>query len=240
MNELISTKHNDNGEIIVSGRELHEFLESNERYSKWFSRMLTYGFTENLDFTRGQKSTLVNNGALRELDEHFLTIDMAKEIAMLQRSDKGKQARQYFLQLEKMWNSPEMVMKRALEYADRKMLELKSQIEQDKPKVLFADAVSASSTSILIGDLAKLLKQNGYDTGQKRLFAELREKGYLIKRKGSDFNSPTQRAMEMQLFEVKETAITHSDGHVSISKTTKVTGKGQVYFINKLIKQQSA
>nr|DAI79788.1 MAG TPA: KilAC domain protein [Caudoviricetes sp.] len=102
-----------------------------------------------------------------------------------------------------------------------------------KPKVLFADAVSASDSTILIGDLAKILKQNGHPIGQKRLFIWMRENGYLIKRQGADYNSPTQRAMELGLFKIKETAITHADGHVSVSKTTKVTGKGQEYFINK-------
>lgn len=103
---------------------------------------------------------------------------------------------------------------------------LQEKVERDKPKTLFADAVSASSTSILIGELAKILKGNGYDTGEKRLFAKLREEGYLIKRKGSDYNMPTQKSMELGLFEVKETAITHADGHVTVNKTTKVTGKG--------------
>jgi anti-repressor protein len=110
---------------------------------------------------------------------------------------------------------------------------LQQQIHQDRPKIIFADAVSASNTSILIGDLAKLLKQNGIDTGQKRLFKWLRDNNYLIKRRGSDYNSPTQYSMNLGLFEIKETAITHSDGHVSISKTPKVTGKDQQYFINK-------
>ncbi len=222
MNELITTSQNDNGEIIISGRELHEFLEVKTAYKDWFPRMVSYGFEEGLDFS----SFLSESTGGRPSQDHHIKIDMAKEIAMIQRTEKGKQARQYFLQLEKMWNSPEMVMKRALEYADRQVKKLEQQILIDKPKVIFADAVSASKTSILIGDLAKLLKQNGYETGQKRLFEELREKGYLIKRKGSDYNSPTQRSMEMGLFEVKETAINHSDGHISISKTTKVTGKG--------------
>ena len=103
-----------------------------------------------------------------------------------------------------------------------------------KPKALFADAVSASSTSILVGELAKILKQNGVETGQKRFFEWLRDNGYLIKRKGTDYNMPTQKSMEQGLFEIKETTINHSDGHISISKTPKVTGKGQIYFINKL------
>lgn len=109
-------------------------------------------------------------------------------------------------------------------------------IQEQKPKVLFANAVSASKTSILIGDLAKLLKQNGIETGQKRLFSWLRDNGYLIKRKGADYNMPTQKSMELELFEIKETTITHSDGHITVNKTTKVTGKGQMYFINKFLK----
>lgn len=111
---------------------------------------------------------------------------------------------------------------------------------RDLPKVIFADAVSVSHTSILIGDLAKIIKQNGIDIGANRLFIWLRENGYLIKREGSDFNSPTQRSMEMGLFTIKETVITHSDGHTSISKTTKVTGKGQQYFISKFLAEREA
>lgn len=109
----------------------------------------------------------------------------------------------------------------------------KSLLEAQRPKVIFADAVSTSDTDILIGDLAKLLNQNGHSIGQNRLFERLRNEGFLISRKGSSYNSPTQRAMEMGLFRIKETAITHSDGRVSLNKTPKVTGKGQLYFINR-------
>ena len=116
-----------------------------------------------------------------------------------------------------------------------KRAELEAQAEADKPKVIFADAVAASHTTILVGDLAKLLKQNGVEIGAQRLFAHLRNDGFLIARKGGDWNSPTQYAMELGLFTVKETAITHSDGHVSISKTTKVTGKGQRYFVERFL-----
>ena len=101
--------------------------------------------------------------------------------------------------------------------------------------MLFAEAVSTARTAILIGELAKILKQNGVDTGEKRLFQWLRDNGYLIRRKGTDYNAPTQRSMDMGLFEVKETAVTHADGHVTVSKTTKVTGKGQQYFISKFL-----
>lgn len=143
--------------------------------------------------------------------------------------------------LEKALTSPDFLIQLATrlkeEQEARALAEAK--IEADKPKVIFADAVSASSTSILIGDLAKLLKQNGIEMGQKRLFEWMRIKGYLIKRQGADYNSPTQKSMELGLFEVKETSITHGDGHISISKTTKVTGKGQQYFINKFLQGDS-
>lgn len=112
---------------------------------------------------------------------------------------------------------------------------LQEQAKLDAPKVLFADAVATSHTSILIGDLAKLIRQNGVEIGQKRLFAWMRENGFLIRQLGASYNMPTQRAMDLGLFQVKETAITHSDGHVTISRTTKVTGKGQTYFVDKLL-----
>lgn len=131
--------------------------------------------------------------------------------------------------------SDDELMAKALLMAHSKIEEKDKQIEQMAPKAIFADAVAASSTSILVGELAKLLKQNGIDTGQNRLFQRLRNEKYLISRKGSDYNMPTQRSMEMGLFEIKETAVTHSDGHTSVNKTVKVTGKGQQYFINKFV-----
>lgn len=113
--------------------------------------------------------------------------------------------------------------------------QLEAQIEADRPKVIFSDAVSASHTSILVGEFAKIMRQNGADMGQNRMFAWLRENGYLISRKGSDRNMPTQKSMELGLFEIKETTINHSDGHISISKTPKITGKGQLYFTEKIL-----
>ena len=119
--------------------------------------------------------------------------------------------------------------------AQKTIEEQTTQIERMKPKEIFADAVATSHTAILIGDLAKLLKQNGVETGQKRLFVWMRENGYLIKRKGADWNMPTQKSMEMGLFEVKESMVNNPDGSVGINRTTKVTGKGQQYFINKFL-----
>lgn len=139
--------------------------------------------------------------------------------------------------VDRMIESPEFGIKllTALKEEQAKRRELEQQAAEDAPKVLFADSVSASNTSILVFDLAKLLRQNGVDIGGNRLFAWMRENGYLVRRKGADYNMPTQKSMEMGLFEVKETVITHSDGHVTTNKTPKVTGKGQVYFINKFL-----
>ena len=139
--------------------------------------------------------------------------------------------------LEQALTSPDFLIKLATELKTEKEKRqaLEVQAEENKPKVLFADAVSVSNTSILVGDLAKIIKQNGIDIGANRLFAWLRDNGYLIKRKGTDYNMPTQYSMKLGLFEVKETVITHSDGHTSISKTPKVTGKGQQYFVSKFL-----
>lgn len=143
--------------------------------------------------------------------------------------------------LEQALTSPDFLIQLATQLKEEKeqRKRLEAKVEQDKPKVLFADSVSASKSSILVGELAKILKQNGVDTGQFRLFAWLRENGYLIKREGSDYNMPTQRSVEMGLFEVKQTIITHSDGHITTNKTPKVTGKGQVYFVSKLVSKRN-
>ena len=139
--------------------------------------------------------------------------------------------------LEQALTSPDFLIKLAteLKVEKEKRQALEVQAEENKPKVLFAEAVSVSNTSILVGDLAKIIKQNGVDIGAHRLFAWLRDNGYVVKRKGNDDNMPTQYSMKLGLFEVKETVITHSDGHTSISKTPKVTGKGQQYFVNKFL-----
>lgn len=132
------------------------------------------------------------------------------------------------------------IMAKAILLAQKTIEGQKAQIAEMTPKALFADAVSASSTSILVGDLAKLIRQNGLDIGQNRLFDWMRNNGYLIRAKGMSWNMPTQRSMDLGLFEVKETSITHSDGHISVNKTVKVTGKGQIYFVNKLIPKKGA
>lgn len=237
MNELINVTLNDNHEPIVSGRQLHEALDVKTKYADWFNRMIDYGFAENQDFLLLKNEQQTGRGGHNKVD-HIIKLDMAKEIAMIQRTERGKQVRQYFIQVEKDFNSPEKIMARALLMADQKVHKLEAQIEADRPKVLFAEAVSASHTSILVGELAKLLKQNGVDMGANRLFNWLRAHGYLIKRNGRDWNMPTQKSVEMGLIRVKETSITHADGHITVSKTPLVTGKGQQYFINKFLDQE--
>lgn len=140
--------------------------------------------------------------------------------------------------IEEALLNPDTIIKLAtnLKAEREKRMELERQAEKDKPLVTFANSVSVAKTSILVGELAKLLKQNGVDMGQNRLFTWMRENGYLISRKGADYNMPTQRSMEMKLFEIKETTISHGDGHTSLNKTPKVTGKGQIYFINLFLK----
>lgn len=231
MNNLINVNY-DNDRITLSARELHEFLEVGSNYTTWFNRMCEYGFKENVDFQiRFPKMESEGRGGQNKID-HEITLDMAKEIAMIQRNEKGKQARQYFIEVEKQWNSPEYIMNRALEYSRKQVEQLKIENQEMKPKALFADAVSTSEQSILVGQLAKLIKQNGYDIGQNRLFQWMRDNDYLIKG-GQRKNQPTQKAMDLGLFEVKERAIDNPDGSVRITLTTKVTGKGQIYFVNK-------
>ncbi|PCM42026.1 oxidoreductase [Mammaliicoccus sciuri] len=240
ISEMFNIHEKENGEIAISGRELHAALEVGTRYDKWFERMTEYGFESGIDYvSQIEKVHGRKRARTYEQVNHVLTLDTAKEIAMIQRSEPGKRARQYFIQIEKAWNSPEMIMQRALKIANSTIYQLETQIEKDKPKVLFADAVATTKTSILVGELAKIIKQNGVEIGQRRLFEWLRQNGFLIKRKGIDYNMPTQYSMERALFEIKETSITHSDGHVSISKTPKVTGKGQQYFINKFLGEQA-
>lgn len=238
MNELLKINY-DGEQPTVSARDLHAGLEVTERFSAWFNRQLQYGFQENADYV-GCKE--FNTLAKQELQDYQISIDMAKQICMIQRSEKGRLYRQYFINLEKAWNTPEQIFARALKMADQQIEKLKANnaslvedVQRMRPKEVFADAVSVSNTCILIGELAKILKQNGVDIGQNRLFTWMRENRFLISRKGTDYNMPTQRSMEAGLFEIKERTINNPDGSVRITKTVLVTGKGQQYFVNKFL-----
>ena len=234
MNELIKITIKNDAQV-VSARDLYKELNVKTRFSLWVKQNFKH-FRKDIDLTSVVTTTLVNNGAERELQDYALTIEMAKHIAMMSGTDKGYEIRDYFIKVEQAWNSPEMVMKRALEIANKKVEKLKLENQEMQPKALFADSVAASHTTILIGELAKILRGNGINIGANRLFQWMRDQGYLISRKGTDYNMPTQRSMNLGLFKIKESTITHSNGSVSISKTTKVTGKGQQYFINKFMK----
>lgn len=239
MNELVKVNFDTQ---TVSARELHEQLHIGTEFAKWFSRMCEYGFSVGNDYSEVIVKNDENSKGGRPATDYNISVDMAKQICMIQRTPEGKAVRQYLIDLEKAWNTPEQVMARALKIANNTIESLKSENntlaiknKEMKPKAIFADAVSASHTSILIGDLAKLICQNGVQIGQKRLFEWLRENNFLIN-SGTSRNMPKQRYVEQGLFEVKESNIQNPDGSVRITKTTKVTGKGQVYFVNKFLK----
>ena len=251
MNELIKVTY-DNDRATVSGRELHEKLEIKTPYTQWFERMAEYGFVENEDYIGVSQKCEKPSGGRPSVD-HQMTIEMAKQICMIQRTDAGRRYREYFLEIERKWNDPQMVMARSLIYANKQLEilsgqldaanarieEANAQIEEAKPKVLFADAVKTSKTSIMVGELAKLLRQNGVSIGQNRLFEWLRNNDYLMK-SGESYNLPTQKSMERGLFEIKESTYVTPDNCVHVSKTTKITGAGQQYFVNLFLKDKAA
>ncbi len=242
MNKLIKVTTNERDEQLVNGRDLWAFLTIKTKFADWIKNSIRdFDFIEGQDFELFSKF-LETGGRTKE---YVLKIDMAKELSMLARNDKGKEARKYFIEVEKAWNLPELVMARALQFANQKILtyqdnitQLEKTVEKQKPKVLFANSVASSKTSILIGELAKLIKQNGHDIGQNRLFEWLRGNGYLIRRKGTDRNMPTQRSMDLGLFEIKERVINNPDGTTFVTKTPKVKGKGQIYFVNKFLAEK--
>ena len=178
MNELLTIKYNEE-QPTVSARELHIVLNINTRFNDWFRRMAEYGFEETKDFY-----SVLSKTSGRPSIDYQITIDMAKEICMIQRTPEGKQIRQYFIELEKAWNSPEQVFARALKMADKTIQRLQHHntilIEENarmKPKEVFADAVRANAGSILVRGLAKMIAQNGIPMGEKRLYQWLRERG---------------------------------------------------------------
>lgn len=241
MNELIKV-NTDN--MTVSARSIYERLRVVKRFSAWFETN-SQGFVEGEDFTSVLVSTEVqNNGGIqiKELIDYNISVDMAKHICLMSRTEEGKKCRQYLIDLEKAWNTPELVMARGLKAAQAMIEQKDEQIKlltadnkRMKPKEVFADAVTASDSAILIRDLAKLIKQNGHDIGEKRLYKWMREHGYIIKHS----TQPTQKAMELGLFEVIERTIQRADMSPQVTSTTKVTGKGQQYFINKFLGGQA-
>jgi anti-repressor protein len=194
VNELITVSTNDKQQPIVSGRALHEFLEVGTEYAKWFDRMAEYGFSDGTDFS----SVLAESTGGRPATDHALTLDMAKELCMLQRTDKGKQARQYFIQVEKDFNSPEKVMARALKIADEELRTVKAQLQIAAPKAEFYDAVTASDDLLPMDRVAKLLNIGGI--GRNMLFRILRNRSVLRSN-----NDPYQEYVDRGYFTLRET-----------------------------------
>lgn len=240
---LIKITENEKGEPTVSCRELYKFLEVTERYSNWFNRMLQYGFVENVDYL-GCK--VFNTQARQELQEHILKISMAKEIAMLQRNEKGKQIRQYFIEVEKRYNDPMYQMARSLQYANNIIeqnkieinkleLENKEQKEiiiEQKPKADYYDKVTSSKKAISMSEVAKLLKfkdkDNQRPVGRNILFGILRGNNLLNK-----YNQPYQKYVNLGYFEVKQSYNSYTGEPIY---TTLVTSKGIEYIIKLLRK----
>lgn len=194
MNELISIEVNEKQQPVVSGRDLFDFLEVREAYTEWFNRMTGYGFTEGVDFI----GNLRESTGGRPATDHALTLDMAKELAMLQRTEKGKRARQYFLQVEKDFNSPEKIMARALKMADAELRTVKAQLAIAAPKAEFYDTVTASDDLLPMDRVAKLLNEPGI--GRNLLFRILRNRNVLRSN-----NEPYQEYVNRGYFELKET-----------------------------------
>lgn len=233
--QLIKITEQD-GKQAVSARELHLFLEIETRFDIWIKRMLEYGFEENKDF----ETCTFLNASNQTVTDYALTLDCAKEISMIQRSEKGKEARQYFLDCEKIAKNPiqnisRIDLAKMIIEAETENQKLQIELKENAPKVLFTDAVIGSATSCLIGELAKLISQNGCVIGQNKLFIWLREKGFLGI-SGERRNIPNQKYIEQGLFELKKGVRTGNDGVMHTTITPKVTGKGQVYFVNKFLK----
>ena len=235
MTELIKVQERD-GEQLVSGRELHQFLESSERFSKWWERMVGYGFEENKDYTLYQKVHPQNK---QEIIDYLMKISMAKEISMLQRNEKGKEARNYFIKCEEAWNSDEIVMARAILIQNNKILGykekidiLEKKIENDAPRVSFAETIEKASDCLLVREFSKLIATEGIHLGEKKLYRWFREKGFILK----NSTEPTQTAVQKGLFKVAERVVKAVTGDI-ISTTTRITGKGQVYFLDLLKKE---
>lgn len=228
-----------NGKKAVSARELHSFLESKQDFSTWIkARIEKYGFVENQDFELFHKFVEQVSGG-KHLTEYALSIDCAKEISMVEGNEKGKQARRYFIDCEKAMSHTIQTISRIdlakmVIAAEEENQRLQIEAKENEHKVLFTNAVIGSASSCLIGELAKVISQNGHTIGQNRLFDWLRDNGYLGKN-GERRNVPNQQYIEQGLFELKKGVRTGIDGVIHTTLTTKVTGKGQVYFVSKFM-----
>lgn len=250
--KAIQVRNTDAGRV-VDARQLHAFINNGATdFSTWFKRRVEHcGFVVNEDFMAINSTEVVNNDSIpgigRPSIEYVLTIDAAKELCMVEGNKRGRAVRRYFIEAERRFRESQQVatahpaipqtFAQALRLAASQAEQIEKQqkqIEAERPRVLFSQAVETAKQSVLIGELAKIICQNGVQTGEKRLFAWMRENGYLCQY-GERYNQPTQKAMEMGLFEMKKTTIQKANGETLVSTTTKVTGKGQIYFVNKFL-----
>ena len=224
MSELIKVNIDDQ---TVSARELYKELEVTDRFSRWFDRMLAYGFVDGEDFTSVKSSTLVNNGAERELQDYQVTMDMAKHICMVQRTEKAKKVRQYLIDLEKAWNTPEQVMARALRIADQTIASLNKTVLEMKPKAEFYDQVTDSKDAIDMKDCANVLHMG---IGRNKLFKFLREQKILTEK-----NRPYQEFVDRGYFRTVEQKYDRGYGEIGINVKTLVFQKGVDYIRKQLL-----
>lgn len=242
MNELSLLIEVNFDNQTVSARSLYKKLEVKYDFKRWVETNFKQ-FIENKDYFGGHTDVMGNQyGGVQTILDYDLTINMAEHLCLMSQTEKGMECRQYLINLREAWNTPEMVYARAIKFADRQIAELNSKVmrlamenEEMKPKAEFADAITASKTTILVGDFAKILKQNGIDTGQNRLFKWFVDNHYLFKRNGQYV--PTQRAMEKKLFEVDSKPVQIGD-ETQIKHTVRITPKGQQYFIDKFIREK--
>ena len=239
MYELIKVSYGKEGEQLVSARELYEFLEVKTRFNDWFIRMCKYGFVENKDFAPITQKRVTAQGNETTYTDYLMKISMAKELSMLQRNERGKQAREYFIKCEEAWNSEDMVLARALQIQNKKILGYKEHIEvlenkikEDAPRVSFAETIEKASDCILVREFSKIIANEGIHLGEKSLYKWFREKGFIFK----NSTEPMQSAVQRGLFKVSERVIKAVTGDI-VRSTTKITGKGQVYFLGLLKKE---
>lgn len=234
MDALIDINY-DRCNPAVSARKLHEHFKLTERFSTWFKKQVGYGFEEGIDF---EKFTFHNEKAHQDMEDAWLSLDMAKQVCMLQRNDMGRKIRQYFIDVEKAWNDPKAVMARELETSDKKIRELTEQIESYKPKLLIAEAMEAEGLELNLRTFAGVItekgkeKEPGFSMGSVKLFAWMRDNGYLCK-DGSNKNYPTQKYMDRGYFTVRL-----DDESERPRVVTFVTPRGQQYFLHTILARE--
>ncbi len=248
MQELIKINKNSIGakEVnSINARDLWQKLEIKQEFASWIKKqIISLGLKENTDFIRFDIKVKGDNKGYgnKTLIEYALILDISKHIALASRTDKGREIRNYFIEVEKQGNMPKALSlaelleenTKVIKQLDEKVVHLETKIQNDKPKIVFANSVSQSYSSILIGQFAKAISKDGFSIGQNRLFTWLRENGYLCQN-GANYNQPKQKYIDNKYFEIIERTVNSPDGNTRLTMTTKVTGKGQVALADKIL-----